>query len=120
MRDQGGVRHPGHLRRERRRQGQDVAHHQIRFEVIHQPGERPRGSRRRLAIGRVRTGRRIHRVLLRPGKGEPLGLHRVPPPLPGLDQHLVSPATELPRERDRREGVPRIAEGGDQQPQLSV
>ena len=120
VRNQRRVRHPRHLRGERRRQRQDVAHHQIRLEPLHQPGQRPRGRRGRLPIGRVRPGRRINRVLLRPGERQPLALDRLSPPLPGLDQHLVTAPPQLSRERDRRKRMPRIAEGGDEQPQASV
>ena len=120
VRDQRGVWDAGDLGRERRRQRQDVAHHQIRLEPLHQPSQRPGGGRRGLPVGRVRPRRRIHRVLLRAGEAQPLALDRLPPPLPGLDQHLMAAPRQLARERDCRKGMARIAERGDQQPQPSI
>ena len=48
---------------------------------------------------------------------QPRRLDRLPPLLPGLDQHLVPAPPQRPRQRDRRERVPGVAERRDQEPQ---
>ena len=50
---------------------------------------------------------------------EALALDRLAPPLPRLDRHLVPAPAQRPRQRDRRERVPGIAERGDQQPLIA-
>ena len=42
------------------------------------------------------------------------------PLLPGLDHHLVPAPGQRPAQRDRREDVARVAEGGDEDPHGSV
>ena len=71
-------------------------------------------------VGRVRVGGREHPVFLGGGEAEPRALDRGPPLLPGLDHHLVAAPGQRPAQGDRREDVPGVAEGGDQDAQALI
>ena len=119
VRDQGRQRHPGALGRQRRRQGEDVADGDVGPHLLQQRQQRPRRLGRVLAVGGVRFGRREHPVFLGRGEAEPGALDRRPPLLPGLDHDLVPAPGQRPPQRDRREDVPGVAEGGDQDAQTA-
>ena len=115
--DQGRQRDPGLLCRQRRRQGEDVADDDVRPHLLEQRQQRPRRLGRVVAVGRVGVGRREHPVFLGRGEAEPGALDRLAPLLPGLDHDLVAALAQRPPQRDRREDVPGVAKGGDQEAQ---
>ena len=85
--------------------------------LLEQRQQRPGGLGGVGAVLGVRVGRREHPVFLGRGEAEPGALDRVAALLPGLDRHLVAARGQRPAQRDRREDVPGVAEGGEQQPQ---
>ena len=93
---------------------QDVADDDVGVE---RPDQRNRLARRldgRLVRRQVPSGGE-DRVLRRRGELDPLALDVLRPAPPGLEADRVTARPERPAERDRREGVPRVAEGGDQE-----
>ena len=115
--DQGRQRHPGALGGQGRGQGEDVADGDVRAHLLQQRQQRPRRLGGVLAVGGVGFRRREHLVFLGRGEAEPGALDRPPALLPGLDHDLVPAPGQRPPQRDRREDVPGVAEGGDQDAQ---
>ncbi len=88
----------------------------VRAHLLQQGQQRPRRLGRVRSLGRVGVRRREHPVFLGRGEAQAGALDRRPPLLPGLDRHLVAAPGQRPPERDRREDVARVAEGGDEEP----
>ena len=85
-----------------------------RVEPLDQRQQRPRRVGGVAAVVGVGLGRREGAVFLGRGEAEPGALDRGAALLPGLDRHLVPAARQPPSQRDRREDVTGVAEGGDE------
>ena len=113
--DQGRQRHPGLLGGEGRGEGEDVADHRVRAHLLEQRQQRPGRLGGVGAVLGVGVGRREHPVFLGGGEAEAGALDGGAALLPGLDRHLVAALGQRPAQRDRREDVAGVAEGGEQQ-----
>ncbi len=85
-----------------------------RVEPLQQGQQRARRVGGVAAVVGVGLRRREGAVFLGGGEAESGALDRDAALLPGLDRHLVPATGKCPSERDRREDVPGIAEGGDE------
>ena len=113
-------RHALELGGQRRRQGQDVRHHDVGAQRRHQRPRLPRRPQHGL-VGLQRPFERGEDVVLRRRlEAHSRGAHVVLPARPGLQHHLVPARGKRPAQRDERKRVPRVAEGAQQQPQRTV